>query len=62
MLGNFLHFAVGALAPLRAVTGALNGPMGWTITLIYVALAVGFGLLLFTDPTRRAAKKADSAL
>ncbi len=50
VMGNFLHFIMGALTLLRAAVGVSNGPIFWTVTLFYVLFAIGFGLLLFTGP------------
>jgi hypothetical protein len=52
VMGNFLHFIMGALTLLRAAVGISNGPVFWTVTLIYVAFATGFGLLLFAHPAK----------
>ena len=57
VMGNFLHFIMGALTLLRAAFGASSGPIFWTITVIYVLFAIGFGLLLFTSPAQAAEKQ-----
>lgn len=61
VLGNFLHFTMGALTLLRTVINAPNGPIFLATTLIYVVFAIGFGLLLFTNPAQGSAKQSDSA-
>ena len=57
VMGNFLHFIMGALTLLRAAVGAANGPIFWVVTLTYVVFAVGFGLMLFTSPAQAAEKQ-----
>ena len=51
VMGNFLHFIMGVLTLLRAAVGVSNSPVFWTVTLIYILFATGFGLLLFTHPS-----------
>jgi hypothetical protein len=52
VMGNFLHFIMGALTLLRAAVGISNGPVFWTVTAVYVVFALGFGLLLFRHPAQ----------
>jgi hypothetical protein len=52
VMGNFLHFIMGALTLLRAAVGVTNGPVFWTVTAFYVVFALGFGLLLFRHPAQ----------
>lgn len=52
-IGNFLHFAVGALALTKF---SLNSPPFhaiWLLTLIYALFAVFFGFVFFTNPVLR---------
>lgn len=52
VLGNSLHFTMGALTLLKVSIGAVNGPMFWLITAIYVVFAIWFGRTLFTHPAQ----------
>jgi len=52
VMGNFLHFIMGALTLLRAAVGVSSGPVFWTVTVLYVVFAIGFGLLLFRHPAK----------
>ena len=51
-LGNFLHFAVIALALAQAVF-AMPAPVLWSVTAVAAALALCFGAVLF-GPSPRA--------
>ncbi|MBP8824396.1 MAG: hypothetical protein KBH07_12210 [Flavobacteriales bacterium] len=50
MLGNFLHFTMGALALLKAAIDPGFGTIIWVLTAIYTVFALLFGRLLFTHP------------
>lgn len=53
-LGNFLHFAVVAVALLKAVIGrSLQSREIIVAALIYSVLAVWFGLVVFTSPSQK---------
>jgi len=49
-LGNFLHFMVGALAVLRVLIAGERSPVLIGGAVVYAALSVWFGLVLFTHP------------
>ncbi|HKI02202.1 MAG TPA: hypothetical protein VKK31_09490 [Thermoanaerobaculia bacterium] len=51
-LGNFLHFAVVALALLKAVLGGQRHGAVLAGALGYAVMAVWFGLVVFTHPAR----------
>lgn len=51
-LANFMAYAVGAIALLKAVIGQSMGLDFVMLTLAYVAFAVWFGLVLFTTPLK----------
>lgn len=53
-MGNFLHFAVAAIALTKALPGGARGPGELVLTITYVILAVWFGALLFSSPVRGA--------
>lgn len=50
VLGNFLHFTMGALALLKAAISGTSGAVPWGITCVYAVFAVLFGRLLFGQP------------
>ncbi len=47
VLGNFLHFVMGALAFLKAAIDPGFGTIIWALTAIYAVFALLFGRLLF---------------
>jgi hypothetical protein len=53
-LGNFLHFAMGALALVKQVGSRELGLPLTAALVVYAAFAVLFGLLLFRSPASRA--------
>ncbi len=50
VLGNFLHFTMGALALLKAAIDPGLGTLIWVLTGIYAVFALLFGRMLFTHP------------
>jgi hypothetical protein len=50
-LGNFLHFAVGAVILLKALVGGLRANEIMIGAAIYSLFGAWFGLVLFTQPT-----------
>ena len=50
VLGNFLHFTMGALALLKAAMAPGLGTIVWVVTGIYAVFALLFGRMLFTHP------------
>lgn len=51
VIGNLLHFVMGALALLKAVSAGM--PAGFIgVTAIYALFAIGFGAMLFTSPVK----------
>ncbi len=50
VLGNFLHFTMGALALLKAAIDPGLGTIIWVLTGIYAVFALLFGRMLFTHP------------
>ena len=53
LLGNFLHFTMGALALLTAVIAPGHGAILWALTGIYAVFALLFGRMLFTHPAKQ---------
>jgi hypothetical protein len=53
-MGNFLHFAVVAVALLKALLGGASAEILLVGAVIYSAFAVWFGLVVFTHPTKPA--------
>jgi hypothetical protein len=51
-VGNLAHFAMGALALLKAVAGGAS-PVLWGVTAVYAVFALGFTAVLFTHPARK---------
>lgn len=50
VLGNFLHFAMGALALLKMASRGTVGPALWIAVACYAVFAILFGRLLFSSP------------
>lgn len=50
VLGNFLHFTMGALALLKAAIDPGFGTIIWVLTGIYAVFALLFGRMLFMHP------------
>ena len=52
-VGNLIHFAIAALAMVKLLVHHPDrGPL-WAITLVYAALALGFGAVVFRSPAPR---------
>ncbi|MBL7993960.1 hypothetical protein JNM05_01190 [bacterium] len=49
-VGNFMHFMVGALALIKGVLRNSDLSFLWVAALIYSALAVAFGMVIFMRP------------
>ncbi|MEO8591174.1 MAG: hypothetical protein ABI432_17480 [Flavobacteriales bacterium] len=56
VMGNLVHFTIGALALLKAGSGSAPKPVLWVMTTVYVLLAVAFAFVMFSDPTRTSSK------
>ncbi len=50
VMGNFLHFTMGALALLKVGMGSERVPAIWVLSAVYAVFAVWFGRTLFTQP------------
>lgn len=50
VLGNFMHFTMGALALLKAAINPGFSAWPWVLTVLYAAFALLFGRLLFRHP------------
>ncbi len=50
VLGNFLHFTMGALALLKVAIGPGGEASIWILSAVYVVFAVWFARTLFTQP------------
>jgi hypothetical protein len=46
-LGNFMHFAVGAISLMKGLLAGQGQPSVWLGTVIYAFFAVCFGLVIF---------------
>jgi hypothetical protein len=53
-MGNFMHFAVGAIALVKGVMAGHAQTGVWVAAAIYAIFAGGFGAMLFGTPRRRA--------
>ena len=51
VLGNFLHFTMGALALLKVAIGPGGEPSIWVVSAVYVVFAVWFGHTMFSQPS-----------
>ena len=51
VMGNFLHFIIGALALLKVAIGPERGTSIWILCTCYVVFAAWFGRTLFTHPS-----------
>jgi hypothetical protein len=54
-LGNFLHFAVGALTLVKVLLAGHAEVAIWIASAIYALFAVWFGLVLFGSPVKAGA-------
>lgn len=61
-MGNFLHFAVGALTLLKYASVPQRSLDVWIASLLYSLFAVLFGIVVFTHPLKRGRREADSQL
>ena len=52
-MGNFMHFAVVAVALLKALLGGASAAILLVGAVIYSIFAVWFGLVVFTHPAKR---------
>jgi hypothetical protein len=52
-MGNFLHFAVVAIALLKALLGGASAEIILIGAVVYSVFAVWFGLVVFTHPAKR---------
>lgn len=50
VMGNFLHFTMGALALLNVGIGDTGGPLIRALSAVYLVFAVWFGRTLFSQP------------
>lgn len=50
VIGNLVHFMMGALVLLKMAGGPSSSPAQWTLTFAYVVFAVLFGFVIFTHP------------
>jgi hypothetical protein len=51
-IGNLVHFLVAGLAMIKAIAATPALRALWPIALIYTALAICFGVVLFRHPVR----------
>ena len=49
-IGNFTHFTIGALALVKAHSSGSSPVLG--VTIVYIALAVLFGIVFFRHPVK----------
>lgn len=52
-MGNFLHFAVGAMALVKGLAAGQTGTGVWIAAGAYCVLAVLFGIVLFGSPVKQ---------
>lgn len=56
-VSNFAHFFIGGLALLKGITYTINLPgVLWVLTLVYVAFAILFGIIMYRHPLRETKK------
>jgi len=51
-LGNFMHFAIGALALVKGISAAHGGGPFWALCALYVLFGIWFGAVLFGSPVK----------
>lgn len=51
-IGNFAHFLVGALALLKYGYSASTSVAVWAVAIIYSLLAIIFGIVFWTHPSK----------
>ena len=51
-MGNFSHFAIAALALMKAASANTQIQFVWPATILYAIFAVLFGVVLFTTPKK----------
>jgi hypothetical protein len=51
-IGNFVHFAIGAITLAKVVFGHGAPPFLWIAALVYAAFALAFGAVFFGSPVR----------
>jgi hypothetical protein len=51
-MGNLVHFLVGALALLKYSFGDLSTPAMWVLAAIYCLMAILFGIVFLTHPSK----------
>lgn len=56
-IGNFGHFAIGAITLAKAVIGRGAPLFLWIAALAYAAFALAFGAVLFGSPVRPVSEK-----
>lgn len=49
-MGNFLHFAVGALALIKGIMNHSTSVYVWVACAFYLVFAILFGIILFNSP------------
>jgi hypothetical protein len=52
VIGNLVHFMMGALVLLKMAGGPSSSTAQWTLTFAYVVFAVLFAFVIFTHPGR----------
>ncbi len=52
-VGNLMHFTVGALVLLKRLPANSHSILLWVAGVIYVSLAAGFAVVLFTHPGKK---------
>ncbi len=55
-IGNFAHFAIGALALIKGLSTTPDVALLWVLCLVYLSLAALFGHVSFTSPAQRPEK------
>lgn len=50
VIGNLVHFTMGALVLLKMASGPSSSSAQWTLTCAYVVFAVLFGFVIFIHP------------
>ena len=56
VIGNLVHFAMGALLLLKMSSAPSDEPVRWVLIAAYAVFAVVFGYVMMTHPARASAE------
>jgi hypothetical protein len=52
-MGNFTHFMIAAIALIKAAMNNSSSQYLWIVAVLYLVFTVLFGIILFTNPTKK---------